>query len=201
MTHSAADASAKFKYFLPRDREGYTPEPTDPSERLFVICSIAEDDEREDALVEVNAGADINWRDPETNQTCIYRAAAEGKLEVVELMLDLGADVMPKEPSALPLGHLAAFHGKSWIFKLFHERNIDLSSFVNGMAPLHRACPGRQKRYLHLVQYMLENEIYDVNLKTEEGKTCMDLARSEAMRELLVKYGVEEVPTTVAEEL
>ncbi|KAL7560070.1 hypothetical protein ACA910_016130 [Epithemia clementina (nom. ined.)] len=114
-------------------------------------------------------------------------------------MLDLGANTTSN--NGWPIAHLASRHGRPQIFRLFHQRNFDVTSVVKGMAPIHHACSGRQNRFLQVVQYILDNELADVNIKTSEGKTCMDLATSQQIRELLIEYGVEEVPAAVKQEL
>ena len=176
----------------------------DPSRMLFRVCSIAEDDELIDIMPHMEAGANIEWRDPETGMTCLMRAIMEGKYTVVQVMLKQGAqttvhvqgDKGPKTWSAL---HLAALHGRRFILEtlvvphLFEDDSTASAASMmaaaydeNGMLPIHLACQGRQNRHVDTVTYMVRTLGVNMHQPTRDGKmTCFDLAKSTNMKQAL----------------
>ena len=202
-TGSDSTTTEKVTSMTPSEGEG------DPSLMLFRVCSIAEDDDLVDIMPPVEAGADIEWRDPETGMTCLMSAIAEGKYMVVKAMLEQGAQSTvhvesedkerSKTWSAL---HLAALHGRPHILKSllvphllkqFGSSATSEASLLtaalydeNGMLPIHLACQGRQNRHVDTVTYMVKALGVDVHQPTRDGKmTCFDLAKSRNMKQAL----------------
>ena len=73
----------------------------------------------------------------------LHMAAAEGHTEVVELLLDKGADVGTKGRMGATALHLAAMMGRKSVVELLVARGADIHGKTDqGKTPLHRKkCP------------------------------------------------------------
>lgn len=66
----------------------------------------------------LDKGAAINWKDSELGQTCLHRAASNGALELVALLIKRGAPVDEVDAKGLTALHFAARHGRTEVSEL-----------------------------------------------------------------------------------
>lgn len=132
--------------------------------------------------------------------TPLILASWKRQKEVVEILLDLGADVNylneceEDEDQMYSALHGAYYHGSMEIIQMLLDRQADVNlQCPNLPTPLHMSC---EQGNLDVVRMLLDHHA-DVNLLTRDDYACkklltpLDVARSsghEEVVELLVKY-------------
>ena len=135
---------------------------------------------------ELNKGADINDIGP-GGQTPLMHAILQGRETSVQFLLSKGADVTAGEKDGYTPMHGAGFQGRSVIAKQLLDHGLDpLIPHEDGFLPMHRSCWGREDRHTATVQVFLEAGV-PFDIKSKDGKTCMDMTQNPATIELL-KY-------------
>lgn len=133
---------------------------------------------------ELNQGADINQIGP-GGQTPLMHAVLQGREISVKFLLSKGADVTIAEKDGYTPMHGAGFQGRSVIAKQLLDHGLDpLISHADGYLPIHRSCWGREERHTATVQVLLEAGV-PFDIKSKNGKTCMDMTQNPATIELL----------------
>lgn len=166
----------------------------DKDARLFHAC-VAEEDSVDAVAAALAEGANINFRDAMSGQTCVMAATLRGKPNLVRYLLAQGADPTIPEKDGYSPPHGAGFQGRAEIMKILKEEakmDVINAPHEDGYAPLHRACWGRQKRHTETVEYLLEIG-EDANRKAANGVTCYAMSPNEGTKNVLIeKYGVVE---------
>jgi ankyrin repeat protein len=139
----------------------------------------------------LESGADINVRDPKSGQTCLMGSVLRGKTHLVKFLLEKDADPSIAEKDGFGPPHGAGFQGRVEIMAILKEHGLDVAGdfHKDGHAPLHRACWGREPRHAEVVRYLVEEAGVDVNLKSESGKTCIEMTRNPATIQVLRELG------------
>ena len=120
-------------------------------------------------------------------QTPLMHAVLQGRETSVQFLLSKGADVTTGEKDGYTPMHGAGFQGRSVIAKQLLDHGLDpLIPHEDGFLPMHRSCWGREDRHTATVQVFLEAGV-PFDIKSKDGKTCMDMAQNPATIELL-KY-------------
>jgi ankyrin repeat protein len=130
-------------------------------------------------------GHEINIRLPCDNcryskeySTVLHKAVLSGRLQVICVLIDNGADVNMKDSEGNTALHLAAKEGKVDAVRCLVERESRVSaSNKNGDTPLHVAAKNGK---FEIVRYLVE-EGADINKlnKKESGKTALHVAACE----------------------
>jgi len=158
--------------------------------------------EPDEELLEAAAGGDvrkvrrllelgifIDTRDEYDERTPLHLSAYYGRVSVVRLLLEYGADVEATDSDGCTPLHLAAFKGHLSVVKLLLEYGADVDAIDNdGGTPLHLAAANGHK---DIVELLLERGA-DVNAKDNEGRTPLDVAREEGHVEVarvIEEYG------------
>ena len=130
------------------------------------------------------AGADVNAKDGIGGTTPLHKAAHFRRREVVELLIDKGADVNVKGTGGLTPLHIAK---TKEITELLITNGADVNAKSNGGGtPLHQAAGNSHKE----VAQLLISKGADVNAKTKRGETPLDQAkRHPETAALLRKHG------------
>ncbi|HEX5865037.1 MAG TPA: ankyrin repeat domain-containing protein [Casimicrobiaceae bacterium] len=127
-------------------------------------------------------GVDIETRFPRVNgfndgHTPLLVASRDGPPEIVEVLLEAGADVNVVEPvfGAVPL-HKAVYNGHAEITRLLAARpgvDLDFQGATNGYTPLHDAL---WHGYADCARILIEAGAR-LDLRGDDGKTPLDIAR------------------------
>ena len=140
----------------------------------------------ENRYIEVHATYAVPYGvEPEIlyNSTPLHMAAEYGQLEVVQLLIQHGANINIAN-CYTPL-HLAARSGHLSVVKCLVEMaHADLTAKdkEEGSTPLHLAA---RNGHLSVVQYLVEKEPADLTAKTREGKTPLYLAAEKGQLEVV----------------
>jgi ankyrin repeat protein len=164
-------------------------EQENPSPQVLLEEAVQADDPVaiEKAIVELGAGINVQGMGA---QTPLVSAVLRGKLQAVNKLLTLGADVSIPEKDGYTVMHAAGFQGRSAILKVLaahnnHGATIDvMEQHADGYFPLHRACWGREQRHTETVQAFLELGV-SPDLEAANGKTCLGMTKNPETRSLI----------------
>ncbi len=125
----------------------------------------------------INSGVSVNQIDIFFfNWTPLHHAAYWGEISVVKLLIDKGANVDAKAKQGSTPLMVALENGKTEVAKMLIEYNADIEAVKNdGYSPLHAAV------YYPDIVEILVNEGLDVNVKTNQGDTPLDLANASGL--------------------
>ena len=171
---------------------------------LLVLCTIvtANDSEEEGLFqacrmgdgnavlryIEEN-GVNMNVQEQGSGQTPLMAAVLSGKAQVVQILLNKGADVTIGEKDGYTPAHGAGFQGRAEIMSMLKDHHgIDVirDFHSDGYAPFHRACWGNEQHHSDTVQFLLEIGT-DPNMPGN-GKTCAEMTRNPATLQILERY-------------
>lgn len=139
-------------------------------------------------------GVDINVRESKIGATALMIASGKGHLEVVQYLINKGADINAKVDSgrtalmmASQMGHLgvvkALIEGKKGLLSMF-SKGADINAKSNyGETALMSAS---LKGYLEIVKYLIDKGA-DINAKANDGFTAL-ISASTAGHLEVVKY-------------
>uniref|UniRef100_A0A0B7JYC2 Uncharacterized protein n=1 Tax=Bionectria ochroleuca TaxID=29856 RepID=A0A0B7JYC2_BIOOC len=162
---------------------------TDDGELMFLLRNQRPNISKVQQLIE--RGADVNGND-EYGETLLCRAASRGHLDMVEFLLEIGADlsVPNRLKNETPLWR-AASAGHLAVTKLLLENGADLSvPNYSGETLLSRAA---SEGHIAVTKLLLENGA-DLSVPNRSGETPVWRAASEghlAVVELLLENGAD----------
>ncbi len=131
----------------------------------------------------IQQGADVNAPD-EHGDAPLVMAAYRGHVEVLQLLLDSGADVKALDPEMHATAlHAAAYAGRTDAVRLLirHGIEIDKQGPVNGYTALHDAIWQNNVATAKVIIDAGAN----LDLKSNAGETPLDLARKLGRREIV----------------
>ncbi len=159
---------------------------TDINEDLWTACK---NGNLKQVLEWVFKGADINETCKEIDgaeRTPLQYATNEGHLDIIQALLESGADVNKGriDTGATPLLG-AAQRGHLEVTKLLIEfgANINQATTDLGITPLYGAA---QRGHLELVKLLVEHNA-NLNVKSKAGKTALDIA-TEKQRKKVIEF-------------
>jgi len=138
--------------------------------------------------LEVEEKLNINYKDPmDNNRTCLIKAAINGDLPLVNLLLRYGADVEAQDRSQITALIWAACEGEFEVVELLIQHKADLNAQDNsGLTALMMASmKDVEARQHYECVKILVNSGADPNLKSKDGKTALEYAEGEALGGLL----------------
>jgi ankyrin repeat protein len=161
--------------------------------------------------------ANPNARDPTSGQTALMGATLRGHANVVEYLLKLQNDAnddgrrrttkvdatMPEKDGYTP-AHGAGFQGRADIMRLLARNGINVMDdyHVDGFAPLHRACWGREERHTETVRVLVSELGVDINLPDRKnGAVCADMTNNPATKRFLSEHSATAASAGATEEL
>lgn len=166
----------------------------------------------EQGLVESIQRGDLVWAEHEivdnkanvnakqsNGQPAFMTACLRGDLEMAKLLIKHGADPNLSEGSGFTPVHGAGYQGHANIAKYLHEElKMDLNQMhSDGFRPIHRACWGKSTRHPEFVRYVLSAGIVDVDSKTKDGLTPLQVVASSnsfknpETAKVLVEFGAD----------
>jgi ankyrin repeat protein len=120
----------------------------------------------------IKAGSDLNVLEPSRASTPLISAAALGKTEAAEILIDAGADLNYQNADGSTALHTAAAFGKVDVAKILIDTGIDLNIKNNeGSTALHTAAFLCR---MEIVKALLEKGA-DKTLKNKTGKTAFEV--------------------------
>lgn len=131
----------------------------------------------------IQQGADVNELD--TNQDApLVIAAYKGYEKITRMLLEAGADLGAVDPGMKATAlHAASYAGRTEAAKVLIEYGIDLNKQgpYNGYTALHDAI---WQNNVEVVKVLLDAGA-DLSLKSHDGKTPLDFARSKNHKEII----------------
>lgn len=119
--------------------------------------------------------SDVNARDPDSGRTPLHFAVENSDCEVVEQLLERGADVDVQDSGGTTPLHNAAISNASEVAELLLNRGADVNvQDVVGNTPLHNAASNNASS--EAAEVLLDHGV-DVNVQNNDGNTPLDLAR------------------------
>jgi ankyrin repeat protein len=120
--------------------------------------------------------------------TPLHDAARKNMTEIVEILLEAGADIEADVRHRLNTPLIDAVeNGHKEMTSFLLDKGADVSARVFGCTALHVAV---EKGGKEVVKLLLAKDA-EVNLEDRKGKTPLDYAETEEMKELLRRYGAE----------
>lgn len=133
-------------------------------------------------LLENGADPDIKC---ESGQTPLLRAVLDEQIEIAEILLSCGADINRENANRGTALHVAVALDRPEIVKYLLSKGADVDVEIGlGYTPLHSAAYCNR---LLIARLLLENGA-DTTLQCD-GRTPLQLARSDEFRKLLQQYG------------
>ncbi len=136
----------------------------------------------------LDAGANVNHRDIRDNgdPTAIYWAAFKGNIEMINLLLERGADAnIAGRGGATPLKIAKAKGNTQAMFVLLDALGDYNQTDDKGKTLLHWASSTGK---IPIIEFLLDKGA-DVNQKDNRGDTPISVAKNEDVRKLLQEYG------------
>ncbi|MCC8484219.1 MAG: ankyrin repeat domain-containing protein [Rickettsia endosymbiont of Labidopullus appendiculatus] len=155
---------------------------------LMHLCAITADDELDSfkELLEKLLQKGININDHIYDMTFLYIACVQGKINMIEMLLNNGADIKaPDKYGYTPL-HFACTQDHTGVIAMLLAKGAETKvQNKNGHTPLHFAC---YKGDSDAVGILLKNKA-EINAKSNDGSTPLHLAclkgHIEVIKELL----------------
>ncbi|MEM9884802.1 MAG: ankyrin repeat domain-containing protein [Bacteroidota bacterium] len=156
------------------------------SEGWTALIEAADEGAYATAVVLIEAGADVNLHNEHWGRSALTMAASEGYPNIIELLLDAGADLKMLEDGYLPL-HSAAEEGQIEALKMLLNKGVEvhLQDHHGRTALMYAAEEGN----LEIVKILVEKGI-DINETDEEERTALSYGVEEGNRSL-VRYLLE----------
>ena len=136
----------------------------------------------------IEKGADIDAKDNDGVTALMYVSRA-GDLEIAKYLVENGADVNAKDKEGWSVLMEASYEGHLKVVKYLIENgkvNVN-SKDDDGWNALMRAS---WRGYSEIVKYLVKNGA-DINIKNNDGKTALDWADTEEIKEVLRKTGAK----------
>ncbi|MCX7045654.1 MAG: ankyrin repeat domain-containing protein [Candidatus Sumerlaeota bacterium] len=134
-------------------------------------------------------GADVNARGIQFGERPLHWAAGQGHLEIVDFLLDHGADINATDKDGIVPLQVAVGKNQIAIVRRLVERKANLNhKCSDGSTPLYGAV---YKDYLEIARLLIEAGA-DVNATTNNGVAAMDRAmvmKNKEMTQLLWQSG------------
>ncbi|MDG4595590.1 MAG: ankyrin repeat domain-containing protein [Candidatus Contendobacter sp.] len=131
----------------------------------------------------IQQGVDINAPDA-SGDVPLIMAAYEGHTEIVQALLEVGADVTAVDPGMKATAlHAAAYAGRTEAARLLIAYRIDINKQgpYNGYTALHDAI---WQNHLETAKVIIEAGA-DLTLKSHDGQTPLEFARAKKRKELV----------------
>jgi ankyrin repeat protein len=137
----------------------------------------------------VDAGTDVNLRDRFGN-TCLTIAAWNGYLDIMKYLVDHGANINAMDNHQYTPIMLAASKGNLDMVQYCIQQGavVDEQGFM-GRSALMNACIGHAGMVNNEVIKTLAINSGDINAKDNSGKTALDYASTDDVRQILVAAG------------
>ena len=130
----------------------------------------------------IRRGADVSEKDSGGDSPVIL-AAYKGYTKILEMLLEAGADVAALDPGMKATAlHAASYAGRAEAAKLLlrYKIDIDKQGPYNGYTALHDAI---WQNNVETAKVLIEAGA-DLNLKSNDGETPLDLAQSQGRTEI-----------------
>eukprot|EP01027_Heterolobosea_sp_BB2_P014661 GEZU01021028.1.p1 GENE.GEZU01021028.1~~GEZU01021028.1.p1 ORF type:complete len:215 (-),score=56.31 GEZU01021028.1:20-664(-) len=119
-------------------------------------------------------GGDVNIKEQRNQVTPLHWAAREGKLNVLEFLLENGADINFQDKDGYSALHYAALNGHTDVVRHLVKEGANVNAVDNQLrTPLHRAC---EKNRFDCVKILVVDGKADVNKQNRHGWTALHYA-------------------------
>lgn len=158
-----------------------------PTKPFFQAIGTADVDE---VRLHIERGVDVNKQDVSQN-TPLGAAVENGRLAIVQLLVDAGADVATPSRAGLPLT-MAVIRGNTDVVKFLVEKGANVNTAdPQGVIPLVAAA---ESGYLDIVEFLVSKGA-NVNAKDRRGQTPLSIAMAGRHTEIMAhlrQHGAEE---------
>jgi len=120
----------------------------------------------------LDKGTDVNTTLGSLNSTLLYEASFRGHSQMVEMLLDRGADVNARTNEGATSLYVAAQNGHLETVRILLANGADIETGFKSRTPLHIAA---QNGHPQVVQLLIENGA-DISAKTRDAHTALALA-------------------------
>merc|ERR1719468_181393 len=122
-----------------------------------------------------------------SKQTPVMSAALGGHVPMVELLIELKADVDIPEKGGLSALHGAALYGHAAVIDVLGKHSRAMYVFDDkGYEPIHRASLGKEERHTEAVSALLKLGVPPTR-KTEAGQTLLEIAERESTKDVIAQ--------------
>jgi len=157
----------------------------------------------------LDKGAELNAATGPGGQTPLMHGALMGSAQVVDFLLQEGADPTIGEKDGYTPMHGAGFQGRADVVRVLVKHGLDANDMHTdgarqvalpcsplrgrgvcraGYLPMHRACWGRVARHTETVRAFLEAGVA-VDEPSRDGKTCLQVTKNDDTKALLQTWG------------
>ena len=142
----------------------------------------------------LNDGADINQK-AAAGQTPLLNSVLRDNTDLIEILLELGADPTVTEENDYTILDLVGFQGRHNSLKTL-AKHMDREVFntimekqhtADGEYPIHRACRGDHKNHAKTVRAFLVMGV-NLELETRQGLTCEEMTSNPHTKRVIEKY-------------
>lgn len=131
-----------------------------------------------------NPKGDINFKD-DSGWTALHHACDEGNLKIVDILINTNANVNCRTNNKKTPLHLTTSHGYFDISKMLVENGCTINSVDDEKnTPIHICA---STGHIELLKYLLDR-FPQADVKNIYGKTPIDLAKKEDIKNLLQEY-------------
>ena len=106
------------------------------SEANELLLKAAEAGDLEGVKTALDQGAEISATDEWMKQTALHKAASQGHVEIVEYLIEKGADVLLLDGVDMTPLHLAARDGRIRVAKVLLEQPVKIPERILNLTPL-----------------------------------------------------------------
>ena len=135
-------------------------------------------------LLLLSAGADIDARNFDLEETALHIAVTNRKDDILQILLDKGANVNAVARDGMTALHIATQQGRTDIVQLLVNKGSEVmakNAALNGQTAIHIAS---SQCYVEILEVLLEAGA-DVKATTREGQTALHIAARQGHKEVV----------------
>ena len=164
---------------------GADPNQTDSDGKypIHKACSSGRDALEKVQILVALSTENIDRRDELTSQTPLHRAAVKGNIDVVEFLLENGADRNSRDKRGETALHKAAFTNRAHVLQALLASGVPVNQQDDeGHTALHVAC---SYACLDAIKVLTQDSNCDLSVKNIEHETALDVALMKEQQQIV----------------